>query len=261
MSEQAPEAAGVPGVRAGGFFHSLFSVLFPDRCRVCEEPLAHFTRVPVCRPCLEGLRPLRPGLGGGLCRCCGVPREAVIAEVCEQCASGQYDFAQARSFGAYEGALRQVIHLFKYQGMRPLAAPLAERLARVAAQEQWTAAGFQGIVAVPLAPARQRQRGYNQAELLARELGRRLRLSVLKGVCRRVRATPLQTGLTRTQRFENMRGAFGPGPGAALVAERDVLLIDDVFTTGATLSACARAIRQAGAGRVCALTVARTLAT
>ncbi len=255
MSDQDQPATRA--TRAGNFFHTLFAVVFPDTCRLCGEPLVELTRVPVCRPCLEGLVPLRPG--AGLCRGCGIPRQATLGELCERCAAGEYNFAQARSFGAYDGALREVLHLFKYQGMRPLAAPLAERLAGVFRQEQRDAAGFHGLVAVPLASSRQRQRGYNQAELLARELGRRVKLPVLKDTCRRVRETALQTGLTRAQRTENMRGAFAPGRRAHLLAEREVLLIDDVMTTGATLSACARALRQAGARRVCALTVARTL--
>lgn len=253
-----PDPAENAVSRSTGFFHSLFAVLFPDQCRVCNEPLAELTRAPVCRACLEALSPLRAG--AALCQCCGVPLEAAPAEgVCGRCAAGEFDFAQARSFGAYDGALRTVVHLFKYQGMRPLAAPLAERLARVFRQEQWDGAGFGWLVAVPLDAARQRQRGYNQAELLARHLQRRVGVPLLKDACRRVRATAPQTGMTRAQRLENVRGAFGPGLRAHLLAERDVLLIDDVLTTGATLSACARALRHAGARRVCALTVARTV--
>lgn len=256
MTDEAQPASAAS--RQPGFFHSLFSVLFPDQCRVCGEQLAELTRVPVCRPCLDGLQPL--SAGAGLCNCCGLPLEAVPAGgLCGRCAADEYEFAQARSFGAYEGALREVLHLFKYQGMRPLAAPLAERMARVFREQQWEQAGFRWLVAVPLDAARRRQRGYNQAELLARELGRRVGLPLLADACRRVRTTAPQTGLTRAQRMENVRGAFGPGRRAGLLAESDVLLVDDVLTTGATLSACARALRQAGARRVSALTVARTV--
>ena len=225
----------------GQLFHSLFAVLFPDQCRLCAEPLEELTRVPVCRRCLEDLRPLPPG--AGLCHCCGIPREVATWPLCARCAAGEFDFQQARSFGAYEGALRHVVHLFKYQGMRPLAAPLATRLAAVFHQQQWDGAAFAGLVAVPL----------------ARELGRQLGLPVLGDTCRRVRATALQTGLTRAQRLENVRGSFAPGPRGHLLAGRDILLIDDVLTTGATLSACARTLRRAGARRICALTVARTV--
>ncbi len=255
MSNQA-EAARLAST-AGQFFHSLFAVLFPDQCRLCAEPLGEMTRVPVCRRCLQDLRPLRTG--AGLCHCCGIPREVAAGPLCARCTAGEYDFQQARSFGAYDGALREVLHLFKYQGMRPLAAPLAKRLIGVFRQQQWDGAEFAGLVAVPLASSRQRQRGFNQALLLARELGRRLALPVLENTCRRVRATALQTGLTRAQRLENVRGSFAPGPRANLLTGRDILLIDDVLTTGATLSACARILRQAGARRICALTIARTV--
>ena len=253
MSNQA-EAALLAST-TGQFFHSLFAVLFPDQCRLCAEPLEELTRVPVCRRYLQDLHPLRTG--AGLCHCCGIPREVAAGALCARCTAGEYDFQQARGFGAYDGALRQVVHLFKYQGMRPLAAPLAERLAVVFHQQQWDGGEFSGLVAVPL--ARARQRGFNQAHLLARELGRRVGLPVLEDTCRRIRPTALQTGLTRAQRLENVRGSFAPGPRATLLAGRDILLIDDVLTTGATLSACARSLRQAGARRVCALTVARTV--
>ena len=128
-------------------------------------------------------------------------------------------------------------------------------------QREWSGADFDALVAVPLARQRQRERGYNQAELLARELSRLLPLPLLEGTSRRVRATPPQAGLTRAQRLENVRGAFAPGPRAVLLADRSVLLIDDVMTTGATLSACSRVLLRSGARRVCALTVARTLET
>lgn len=246
-----------PPPKTVGFLHTLFCILFPDDCRLCGEPLTEFTRVPVCRACLDGLRPLRAE--AAVCDGCGIPRDAAIGTRCERCAAGEYHFAQARSFGVYDGALREVLHLFKYQGLQPLAAPLAERMSRVFQAERWDQAGFAGVLAVPLSPARQRQRGYNQAELLAGEFSKLTGIPLVKDACRRARETALQTGLTRAQRAENMRGAFAPGPRAHALRDRAILLIDDVLTTGATLSACARAVRQAGAARVCALTVARTL--
>lgn len=243
-----------PGFNA--FFHSLFSVLFPDCCRICQEPLERWTRAPVCETCLEGLVALRPA--AGLCRLCGTPRQAVAGELCGRCVAGEYDFDQARSFGAYDGVLRELVHLLKYARMRPLARPLGRRLAEGFSRE-WKPEDFDAIVAVPLSAARLRDRAYNQAELLARELARLSGIPYLGGACCRVRATPSQTGLTRAQRLENLRGAFAAGPRAAQLAGKRILLIDDVFTTGATLTVCAQALRRAGARRVCALTLARTL--
>lgn len=254
--EQQDGAAAGFTPRFTVFFHALFSVLFPDSCRLCEEPLDRFTWAPVCRPCLDGLLPLRAA--AGLCAQCGTPRQAPGAEVCGRCAAGEYDFDQARSFGAYEGALRELVHLLKYRRMSALARPLGRRLAEAFARE-WKRGDFDAVVAVPLSAARRRERGYNQAELLARELARRCGVPCQRDTCRRVRATPPQTGLTRAQRLENLRGAFAAGPRAAELSGKRILLVDDVFTTGATLTVCSQALRRAGARRVCALTVARTL--
>lgn len=241
--------------RCAAFFHSLFSVLFPDCCRICEEPLERWTRAPVCEACLGGLAALRPA--AGLCRICGTPRQAAAGELCGRCAAGEYDFDQARSFGAYDGVLRELVHLLKYARMRPLARPLGRRLAETFSRE-WKSEDFDAIVAVPLSAARLRGRGYNQAELLARELARLSGIPYLGGACRRVRATPPQTGLTRAQRLDNLRGAFAAGPRAAELDGKRILLIDDVFTTGATLTVCSQALRRSGARRICALTLART---
>ena len=180
-------------------------------------------------------------------------------QLCGHCVQREYAFDRARSYGAYEGTLRELIHLFKYRGMRPLARPLSACLVEVVRAEAAAGAGpWDAIVAVPLAPGRERERGYNQARLLAAELARAIEVPVIDGVLRRVRATPPQTQLTRAQRLENLRGAFAPGRRASRVDGRGVLLVDDVFTTGATLSACARVLRQARASRVTAFTVART---
>jgi ComF family protein len=256
VAEQVDSSTSPTTTAFRASLHFLFSVFFPDNCRLCQEPLEEFTRAPVCRACLAGLRPLRAR--AGVCPGCGLPLDSAAGGQCRQCAQGEYDFKQARSFGSYDGALRELLHLFKYARMRPLAAPLAARMAEVLERE-WGAGQFDALVAVPLARDRQRERGYNQAQLLALELERRCRLPVLDGALSRVRATAPQTGLTRAQRLENLRGAFAAGPRAAGLDARRILLIDDVMTTGATLSVCARVLSRAGAASVCALTVARTL--
>lgn len=238
------------------FFRSLFSVFFPDNCRLCERPLEEWTRVPVCRACLDSLPPLPTR--AGRCETCGLPLASAVWSTCEECATGEYHFRRARSFGSYQDDLREAIHLLKYAGMTPLAKPLGARLAAVYRAE-WEAGEVDAVVAVPLARARQRQRGYNQALLLARELARACGLPVIERACRRVRPTAPQTGLTRAQRLENLRGAFTAGRDARLLDGKRLLLVDDVFTTGATLSACARTLLSAGASEVHAITVARTL--
>jgi len=144
------------------------------------------------------------------------------------------------------------VHRFKYEGWRRLAEPLAQLLAERLVVEGVAA---RWVVAVPLHPARMRQRGFNQAELLSRELRRRLRLGTPPGVLVRTRATPPQVGHDRRWRLTNVSGAFA-WKGDSLMGE-SILIVDDVATTGATLDACASALRAAGSGPVTGVSVAR----
>ncbi len=144
------------------------------------------------------------------------------------------------------------VRRFKYQGWRRLAEPLALLVAERLVVEGLAASC---VVAVPLHASRQRQRGYNQAELLARQLRHRLGLSKPPGELIRIRATPPQVGRDRRHRLENVRGAFA-WRGPDLVG-RSLLVVDDVATTGATLDACAVALRSGGSGSVIGVTVAR----
>jgi ComF family protein len=159
--------------------------------------------------------------------------------------------ARARAAGAYEGALRSIVHALKFEGRRSLARPLA-RLMRVRGAD--LIAGADAAVPVPLHPSRRRERGFNQAADLARHLG----LPVTSAL-RRVRATVTQAALPAAQRHGNVRGAFMPERAAAGLRGRTILLIDDVSTTGATLEACARALKEIGVFEVRALTAARVV--
>jgi len=169
---------------------------------------------------------------------------------CALCRSGLRGFDWASCFGAYEGTLRELIHLYKYSGMKPLAKPLGDLLATALPREQ----AFDAVVAVPLHWRRQWNRGFNQSELLARSIARRCGLPVLHPVRRR-RATRVQAGLSNSRRRENVAGAFTAKAGHAKGLR--ILLIDDVMTTGATASACAHALKRAGAKSVALLTLAR----
>ena len=144
------------------------------------------------------------------------------------------------------------MHRFKYEGWRKLASPLAQLLAERLAVEGVAA---RWIVAVPLHPDRKRQRGFNQAELLAAQLRARMALDLPDGELIRTRPTPPQVGRDRLRRFENVKDAFA-WRGPALSGE-SLLLIDDVATTGATLDACASVLRSAGAGPVTGVSIAR----
>lgn len=153
----------------------------------------------------------------------------------------------------FTGITRRALHALKYDGERRLAPPLGAAIAR-----RWDRAGVAGdaFVPVPASPDRVRERGYDQAALLAAEAGRRLRMPVLAAV-ERTRATTAQFDLDRAGRASNLGGAFRVVPGRLPVAGRWLVLVDDVVTTGATLAACAMTLLEAGALAVSAITVAR----
>ena len=171
--------------------------------------------------------------------------------MCTSCRAGLRGFDHAASFGLYEGPLRSLIHLYKYAGMKPLARHLGEYLNQIAPAGRT----FDAVVPVPLHWRKQWQRGFNQAELLARHVAADRGVPVLKAL-KRARATEVQAGLASAGRRRNMSGAFRALPNAGIKG-KDLLLIDDVMTTGATASACAVALKRAGAKSVSLLTVAR----
>jgi competence protein ComFC len=170
---------------------------------------------------------------------------------CRDCRARAFPLV-ARSFARYEGPLRRAILQLKYRPNRRLAAVMGGWLADLYRGQAWQATL---ILPVPLAGRRQRLRGYNQASLIASALAERVALPMEEGGLRRVRETPSQVGLDPAGRLQNVEGAFEANP--AVVHNQTLLVIDDLFTTGATLAACAQAGLRAGARRVYALTVAR----
>jgi ComF family protein len=181
------------------------------------------------------------------------------------CRRAEHPFHRALAYGSYDAALRELIHLLKYNGVRPaadvLGGMLAESLTTVeSALEQPVAL----LIPVPLYRSKRRQRGFNQAECIARAalktrgVGQKLELA--SGLLLRVRDTHSQIGLTSHQRRENLGGAFAVSDSRA-VSGREIVLVDDVYTTGSTVSECARVLKRAGACRVWVATVARTLKT
>ena len=169
---------------------------------------------------------------------------------CALCRSGLRGFDRAYCFGAYEGTLRELIHLYKYGCMRPLGKPLGRLLALALPRDQ----SFDAVVAVPLHWRRQWDRGFNQSELLARSIARSWGIPLAHAVRRR-RATRAQAGLSNNRRRKNVAGAFVARGGA--VRGLRLVLVDDVMTTGATASACASVLKRAGAQSVTLLTLAR----
>ena len=188
------------------------------------------------------------------CRACGTPfqnRFPLDEEGrCALCRNGLRGFEAAYCYGVYGGVLRRLIHLFKYQRVRSLEGPLADYLLRALPRD----GRFDAIVPVPLHWRRRWRRGFNQCELLAREVSRRTGIPVAKAL-RRPLASKAQAGLTLAARRHNVK--ISSFSAAANVAGQSILLLDDVLTTGSTATACALALKRAGAVRVSVLTVAR----
>ncbi len=230
----------------------VFNLAFPDDCRLCEQRLTNISRVPVCLACLALPKPLQAEF---FCRACRTPFADDYPldehDLCTVCREGLANFDAAYSFGSYEGSLQQLIHLFKYAKVESLAEPLSRFMLQALPLE----ANFDLVIAMPMHWRKRWERGFNQAELLAKPVARRYGLP-LAGNLRRTRYTKSQAGLTESARRENLRGSFRIQCPEQLAGKR-VLLIDDVFTTGSTLRAAAAVLKAEGAGHVAALTLAR----
>ena len=217
---------------------ALLDVLFPPRCVSCGAAGAV-----LCATCLASVRAPTPPL----CPRCGRPLPATSA-TCPACAAGYGPKAlgSLRAAAVYEGAARLGVLALKYKGQRRLAGPLGAILAQAVQGSGDDLPDV--IVPVPLHAARRHQRGYNQAELLARSCARRLGVPCEAAALSRYRATPPQVGLSSVERRANVAGAFAlASPAAAKrLAGKRVLLIDDVTTTGSTLDAAAAALLVAG---------------
>lgn len=255
-------------------------LLFPALCPVCAVALGPGRRDPLCAGCWASIERIHPPV----CDTCGLPfltlapatapgelgprrrsgeppvepagagrALAVRREDCHACAAAPPAFDWARAGGVYAGPLREAVHRLKF-GRRPaLARPLAALML-----EPWAAwlPPVDAVLPVPLARARERQRGFNQAALLAERVAGALGVRLEPRWLARARDTAPQTDLDVAARRANVRGAF---LGSAAVRGLDLLLVDDVLTTGATASECARALRAAGARHVGVLTVARVV--
>jgi ComF family protein len=242
-------------MRALAMLDAVLSVILAPSCAACDVLLERPTRGPVCESCWQSVRPFTPPL----CESCGDPLPSwrvisVPMARCPRCRRTRRLVDRSMSAGAYDGPLRAVVHALKYEGRRSLAKPLARLMrSRCAAVLD----GADCLVPVPLHASRRRARGFNQALDLARHLSE-AGLPVRQAL-RRVRATPTQTGLPAAQRHRNMRDAF-----AAVWRQRApygcvAVLVDDVSTTGATLEACARVLREMGVREVRAVTAARVV--
>lgn len=235
--------------------NTTLGLFYPEVCALCQDEPAAAEAGFVGAKCRQFVQYVRPPF----CKRCGLPFEGDLTTSfeCNNCREMELFFSSARAAVVAKTIVLEAIHHYKYSRAlwfeNFLAGLLLGEAVPVLRGQKWNF-----IVPVPLHPLKKREREFNQAELLAAQLSRAARIPLNTRLLRRVKPTATQTLLRRDQRADNMRGAFTVFDGAKLNGQK-IVLVDDVFTTGATTNDCARALRAAGAGDVCVWTVARGL--
>lgn len=215
--------------------------IFPPDCPGCEKKGVRF-----CDDCRKSVQPL----SGPLCPVCGEPVR--VDGLCSDCIKESPAFDALRAYTLFDGEIRNALHRLKYRNDISQGDVLAPFLVELFTRQGWN---VDIVTAVPLSKKRLRSRGYNQAERIARPFAARIKKPYLTNAVHRVIDTKSQIDLSLTERRENVSGAFYAN--SMVVALKSVIIIDDVSTTGSTISECARALKEAGAEKVYALTVAR----
>lgn len=221
-------------------------MLFPQRCPVCNKEAHDSSALPLCPDCWGSITPYR----GPACRQCGVPTVSVHTGLCQSCIADPPAFSRAISYGIYEGALKEAIHLLKFNKHRRLAKPLAELLA------EFDLAGSDALIPVPVHLNQLRQREFNQTALIAKHLGKLIHIPLMIDGLKKVKDTAAQIDVDRKERLRNLKKAFA---AAETVKGRRILLLDDVITTGATMRECAQTLTKAGAAEVTVVALARSM--
>lgn len=223
---------------------SFLDLILPHRCPFCDS----ISKGSVCLGCTDAVRFISPPL----CDICGVPfkSDAVKSHTCGECMKKKRYFSWARGVLIYSDASAKAIHRFKYNKDTTFSKSFGSIISGYPDLE-----GFDVIIPVPLHIDRLRERGFNQSLLLARAVGKRHGIPVDPFLLKRTRWTEPQVNLSGKERKRNVKGAFEV-PGN--VIGRSILLIDDVYTTGATVGECSKVLRKGGAKEVCVLTLART---
>jgi ComF family protein len=231
-------------------------LLYPALCPVCDQGLDAGRRDPLCGACWASIERIEPPF----CATCGLPLPSfepladALPSRCHACVAAAPPFAYIRAAGAYTGVLRDALHALKFDGKRALSRPLAALMLERGGA--FLGPEVDALVPVPLARGRERERGFNQATLLARRLAAASGLPVESRWLSRRRSTRPQTELTAGERRANVARAFSASPRAA---GTHIVLVDDIVTTAATAAECARTLRAAGARTVGVLAVARVL--
>ena len=235
-------------------FRWLLDLIFPPVCPVCQSLFdGQGKDLVICPACRKAIRPVHPPF----CPRCGLPYPSGKAHLCAPCLQERRYFAIHRTCASYEGALKEAIHRFKYEGVFPLRRVLGDLL-QPTLKAMRREHPVDVLLPVPLHIRRLRERGYNQALLLVRELSKRTGIPYQERALAKIKDTPVQISLKKRERGKNLKGVFQVTDQEAIQG-KSIVLVDDVYTTGATVNECARALLKAGAKQVAVLTVARAL--
>lgn len=237
-------------------FPWLLNLIFPPVCPICKTLIDRKGKTPIiCPDCHKAIRAVRPPY----CPHCGLPYPSGDKEghLCAPCLKERWYFEVHRTCALYEGALKEAIHRFKYGGVFPLVRVFGDLL-QPAFQNLTQDYPVDVMVPVPLHIRRLRERGFNQALLLVKELSKRTGIPYEERALKKIKDTPVQISLKKRERRKNLARAFQVRDQEAIQGKA-VVLVDDVYTTGATVNECSRALLKAGAERVAVLTVARAL--
>ncbi len=238
------------------FIERLLQFLIPPQCPLCQKFLPEGQRG-ICIDCLSEIHWIEPPF----CSICGTPylSKEIVDHPCGDCLKKDRYFTIARSIGAYEGPLREGIHRWKYEGKTTLNPYFGQWMVE-GLNRYWNLKELDLLIPVPLHKDRLRDRGFNQALLLVKEIQSRTGIPYLKRTLRKRRPTPPQVNLSGVERERGVKGAFEIIKREKIF-EKSILLVDDVYTTGATVNECAKVLLRGGAKRVDVLTLARTVKT
>ena len=224
---------------------SLAAALFPPRCALCSTELP--TMKIICSECAASM----PAFEGSRCQHCGEPVDDASIDLCIRCGTQLLSVDRVFSLGPYHGNWGRLVRSFKFEREMAVGRWLGERMAAALISLE-PMADFNVITFVPMTRKGRRERGFNQAEILARMIAKRLNLPLVRMLAK-TRETPLQSGLPAAQRKTNLRDVFRLLP----CKQEHVLLVDDIYTTGSTVEECARTLKRGGVQSVVAMTVAR----
>lgn len=236
------------------FRSTVFQFFLPPQCPCCER-FSEEGKQGFCSNCLSQIRWIEPPF----CSICGIPfiSREVETHPCGACVTHRKYFTIARALGAFEGSLQEAIHRWKYEGKTYLTPFFADWMAE-GLNRHWEPGSLDLLIPVPLHTRRLRGRGFNQALLLVRELSRRTGIPYRKSILQKKKSTIPQVKLSGVEREKELRGTFHV-IGKEELSGLSVLLIDDVYTTGATVNECSKVLLRGGAKRVDVLTLAHVL--